>query len=46
MGAPGTAYWTGSILVYNTSSKMLSVYLDEDGPVRYGSYLGKVHIPC
>ncbi|KAJ8416929.1 hypothetical protein AAFF_G00328070 [Aldrovandia affinis] len=40
MGAPGTAYWTGSILVYNTSSQMLSVYLDESGPVRYGSYLG------
>ncbi|XP_044072995.1 integrin alpha-4 [Siniperca chuatsi] len=41
MGAPGTSYWTGSVLVFNTSSGGMSVYLDDDaGAVSYGSYLG------
>ncbi|CAN9497605.1 unnamed protein product [Ophioblennius macclurei] len=42
MGAPGTSYWMGSVLVYNTSSRRMSVYLDDDdsGVVRFGSYLG------
>ncbi|XP_076602974.1 integrin alpha-4 [Chaetodon auriga] len=41
MGAPGTSYWTGSVLVYNTSSGGMSVYLDdENGAVSFGSYLG------
>ncbi|KAG7466833.1 hypothetical protein MATL_G00146510 [Megalops atlanticus] len=40
MGAPGTSYWTGSVLVYNTSSNMLSAYLDNSHTVDYGSYLG------
>uniref|UniRef100_UPI0037E77041 integrin alpha-4 n=1 Tax=Semicossyphus pulcher TaxID=241346 RepID=UPI0037E77041 len=41
MGAPGTSYWTGSILVLNTSSGGLSLYLDDDaGSVSFGSYLG------
>ena len=40
MGAPGTSYWTGSVLVYNSSSNVLSAYLDEDSIVLYGSYLG------
>ncbi|XP_061648068.1 integrin alpha-4 isoform X1 [Phyllopteryx taeniolatus] len=40
MGAPGTSYWTGSILVFNTSSSVMSVYLDDDGSVGFGSYLG------
>ncbi|XP_062390165.1 integrin alpha-4 [Sardina pilchardus] len=40
MGAPGTSYWTGSVLVYNSSSNVLSAYLDEDSMVLYGSYLG------
>eukprot|EP00064_Thunnus_orientalis_P017274 superscaffoldBa00003626_g17354 len=41
MGAPGTSYWTGSVLVYNTSSGGISVYLDNDsGVVSFGSYLG------
>ncbi|KAK5600226.1 hypothetical protein CRENBAI_004912 [Crenichthys baileyi] len=41
MGAPGTSYWTGSVLVYNTSSRGMSVYLDDDtGAVSFGSYLG------
>ncbi|XP_028249714.1 integrin alpha-4 isoform X2 [Parambassis ranga] len=41
MGAPGTSYWTGSVLVYNTSSRGMSVYLDDEtGAVRFGSYLG------
>lgn len=42
MGAPGTSYWMGSVLVYNTSSRRMSVYLDDDGSgvVRFGSYLG------
>ncbi|GLD67058.1 integrin alpha-4, partial [Lates japonicus] len=42
MGAPGTSYWTGSVLVFNTSSQGMSVYLDDDasGAVSFGSYLG------
>ncbi|XP_029314915.1 integrin alpha-4 isoform X2 [Cottoperca gobio] len=41
MGAPGTSYWTGSVLVFNTSSGAMSVYLDDDaGSVSFGSYLG------
>uniref|UniRef100_A0A4W5NZ27 Integrin subunit alpha 4 n=1 Tax=Hucho hucho TaxID=62062 RepID=A0A4W5NZ27_9TELE len=40
MGAPGTSYWTGSVLVYNTSSRVLSAYVDDDSTVLYGSYLG------
>lgn len=42
MGAPGTSYWTGSVLVYNTSSGGMSVYLDDEtAAVSFGSYLGK-----
>ncbi|KAL2081293.1 hypothetical protein ACEWY4_023146 [Coilia grayii] len=40
MGAPGTSYWTGSILVYNSSTNVMSAYLDDDSTVLYGSYLG------
>ncbi|XP_008326427.1 integrin alpha-4 [Cynoglossus semilaevis] len=41
MGAPGTSYWTGSVLVFNTSSLEMSGYLDyETGAVTFGSYLG------
>ncbi|KAM3842351.1 integrin alpha-4 [Diretmus argenteus] len=41
MGAPGTSYWTGSVLVFNTSSRVISAYLDNDtGNVQFGSYLG------
>uniref|UniRef100_A0A671XVA7 Integrin subunit alpha 4 n=1 Tax=Sparus aurata TaxID=8175 RepID=A0A671XVA7_SPAAU len=41
MGAPGTSYWTGSVLVFNTSSGGMSVYLDDEtGAVSFGSYLG------
>ncbi|KAK2840066.1 hypothetical protein Q5P01_013806 [Channa striata] len=41
MGAPGTSYWTGSVLVFNTTSRGMSVYLDDDsGVVGFGSYLG------
>ncbi|XP_038153387.1 integrin alpha-4 [Cyprinodon tularosa] len=41
MGAPGTSYWTGSVLAYNTSSGAMSVYLDDEtGAVSFGSYLG------
>lgn len=41
MGAPGTSYWTGSVLVFNTSGGGMSVYLnDENGAVSFGSYLG------
>ncbi|CAB1328736.1 unnamed protein product [Coregonus sp. 'balchen'] len=40
MGAPGTSYWTGSVLVYNTSSRVLSAYVDDNSTVLYGSYLG------
>lgn len=42
MGAPGTSYWTGSVLVFNTTSRGMSVYLDDEaGAVSFGSYLGK-----
>lgn len=41
MGAPGTSYWTGSVLVYNTSSRVMSVYVDDNSAtVSFGSYLG------
>ncbi|KPP56760.1 hypothetical protein Z043_125590, partial [Scleropages formosus] len=40
MGAPGTSYWTGSVLVYNMSSHQPSAYLDNDNIVLHGSYLG------
>ncbi|XP_010789410.1 integrin alpha-4 [Notothenia coriiceps] len=41
MGAPGTSYWMGSVLVFNTSNGAMSVYLDEDArSVNFGSYLG------
>ncbi|CAL8240960.1 unnamed protein product [Merluccius merluccius] len=40
-GAPGTSYWTGSVLVYNSSSRAMSTYMDNDsGSVKFGSYLG------
>ncbi|CAL9689866.1 unnamed protein product [Knipowitschia caucasica] len=41
MGAPGTSYWTGSVLVYNTSSGVVSSYVDDHSTtVSFGSYLG------
>nr|XP_046259995.1 integrin alpha-4 [Scatophagus argus] len=41
MGAPGTSYWTGSVLVFNTTSGGMSLYLDDEtGAVSFGSYLG------
>ncbi|KAK7938931.1 hypothetical protein WMY93_002257 [Mugilogobius chulae] len=41
MGAPGTSYWTGSVLVYNTTSGVLSSYVDDhSATVSFGSYLG------
>ncbi|XP_016149044.1 integrin alpha-4-like isoform X1 [Sinocyclocheilus grahami] len=40
MGAPGTSYWTGSVLVYNTTSNISAAYVDDDSEVLYGSYLG------
>lgn len=41
MGAPGTSYWTGSVLVYNTSNGVLSSYVDDySATVSFGSYLG------
>ena len=41
MGAPGSLYWTGSVLVLNMSSNMLAAYVDDDNTVQFGSYLGK-----
>lgn len=41
MGAPGTSYWTGSVLVYNTTSNISAAYVDDDSQVLYGSYLGE-----
>uniref|UniRef100_A0A672Z4Z3 Uncharacterized protein n=1 Tax=Sphaeramia orbicularis TaxID=375764 RepID=A0A672Z4Z3_9TELE len=41
MGAPGTSYWTGSVLVYNTTSRAMAVYLDDNSEtISFGSYLG------
>uniref|UniRef100_A0A667WWA2 Integrin subunit alpha 4 n=1 Tax=Myripristis murdjan TaxID=586833 RepID=A0A667WWA2_9TELE len=41
MGAPGSSYWTGSVLVFNTSSRAMAAYLDDDtAAVEFGSYLG------
>ncbi|XP_066515112.1 integrin alpha-4 [Hoplias malabaricus] len=40
MGAPGSSYWTGSVLVYNISSSVFAAYVDDDSSVLYGSYLG------
>ncbi|KAK3569462.1 hypothetical protein QTP86_031441 [Hemibagrus guttatus] len=40
MGAPGSSYWTGSVLVYNVTSKVFAAYVDDDNTVLYGSYLG------
>lgn len=42
MGAPGSSYWTGSVLVYNVTSKVFAAYVDDDNTVLYGSYLGKL----
>lgn len=42
MGAPGSSYWTGSVLVYNMTSKVFAAYVDDDNTVLYGSYLGKI----
>lgn len=43
MGAPGTSYWTGSVLVYNTTSDISAAYVDDDSEVLYGSYLGELY---
>ncbi|KAK6483173.1 integrin alpha-4-like isoform X1 [Huso huso] len=40
IGAPGSFYWTGSVLVYNTSDNTLHAYVDDENVVLYGSYLG------
>ncbi|XP_073433590.1 integrin alpha-4 [Dendrobates tinctorius] len=40
MGAPGSNYWTGSILVYNTSVNIPYFYNNINNTVKYGSYLG------
>ncbi|KAJ8012946.1 hypothetical protein DPEC_G00048170 [Dallia pectoralis] len=40
MGAPGTSFWTGSVLVYNTSNWIMSAYVENDNAVDFGSYLG------
>lgn len=42
MGAPGTSYWTGSVLVFNTTSNTSAAYVDDDSDVLYGSYLGEI----
>lgn len=42
IGAPGTSYWMGSLVVYNPSRNMISAYIaDEKGSVNFGSYLGR-----
>ncbi|XP_046886496.1 integrin alpha-4 [Hypomesus transpacificus] len=39
MGAPGTKAFTGSVIAYNTSTRVTATYID-DGTVQFGSYLG------
>ena len=41
MGAPGTKAFTGSVIAYNTSTRVTATYID-DGTVQFGSYLGKI----
>ncbi|XP_067116740.1 integrin alpha-4-like [Osmerus mordax] len=40
MGAPGTNYFTGSVIAYNTSTRVTATYIDEEGTMQHGSYLG------
>ncbi|MBN3300224.1 ITA4 protein, partial [Amia calva] len=40
VGAPGAFYWTGSVLVLNTTTGSKYAYVDDDNLVLYGSYLG------
>lgn len=40
MGAPGSAYWTGSLFVYNIITNKFMAFLDRRNQVKFGSYLG------
>ncbi|XP_005998780.1 integrin alpha-4 [Latimeria chalumnae] len=40
MGAPGSFYWTGSVITYNTTENTFIRYVDEENIVKFGSYLG------
>ncbi|KAM4626993.1 integrin alpha-4 [Discoglossus pictus] len=40
MGAPGSHYWTGSVLVFNTTENKYKSYVDRNNSVKFGSYLG------
>ncbi|XP_004601434.1 integrin alpha-4 [Sorex araneus] len=40
MGAPGSAYWTGSLFVYNIITNKFKAFLDRENQVKFGSYLG------
>ncbi|XP_043931197.1 integrin alpha-4 [Protopterus annectens] len=40
MGAPGAHYWTGAIMMTNITDNMSYRLNDNEGAVRFGSYLG------
>ncbi|XP_010635107.1 integrin alpha-4 [Fukomys damarensis] len=40
MGAPGSAYWTGSLFVYNITANKYKAFVDKQNQVKFGSYLG------
>ncbi|XP_066089785.1 integrin alpha-4 [Saccopteryx bilineata] len=40
MGAPGSAYWTGSLFVYNITANTYQAFLNKQNQVKVGSYLG------
>lgn len=44
MGAPGSAYWTGSLFVYNIITNKFMAFLDRKNQVKFGSYLGTVEM--
>lgn len=44
MGAPGSSYWTGSVIVYNITTNKYKAFVDRQNQVKFGSYLGTVKI--
>uniref|UniRef100_H0XEQ2 Integrin subunit alpha 4 n=2 Tax=Otolemur garnettii TaxID=30611 RepID=H0XEQ2_OTOGA len=40
MGAPGSAYWTGSVFVYNITTNKYKAFSNRQNQVKFGSYLG------
>ncbi|XP_021498990.1 integrin alpha-4 [Meriones unguiculatus] len=40
MGAPGSFYWTGSVIVYSITANNYKAFVDRQNQVKFGSYLG------